>query len=63
MRIDVSATHFWDVSGAAALDQAVLRFLREGAAVEVLGLNAASATLADRFAPHDKPGAVENLMH
>lgn len=28
-----------------------------------LGLDAASATLVDRFAVHDKPGAVEQLMH
>lgn len=61
--IDVSAAHFWDVSAVAALDQAVLKFRREGASVEVLGLNAASATLVDRFALHDKPGAIENLMH
>ena len=36
---------------------------REGTEVEVVGLDAASATLVDRFALHDKPGAVEQLMH
>jgi sulfate permease, SulP family len=41
----------------------VLKFQREGTATEVLGLNQASATLVDRFALHDKPGAVEELMH
>jgi len=29
----------------------------------VIGLNEASATMMDRFAIHDKPGAVEKLMH
>ena len=32
--IDVSAAHFWDISAVAALDKAVLKFRREGTAVE-----------------------------
>ena len=55
--IDVSRAHFWDISAVGALDRAVLKFRREGASVEVVGLNAASATLVDRFAVHDKDGA------
>ena len=31
-------------------------------AVEIIGLNQASATMVDRFAVHDKPDAVEQLM-
>ncbi|MEO8060019.1 MAG: SulP family inorganic anion transporter [Burkholderiales bacterium] len=61
--IDVSRSHFWDITAVSALDKVVLKFKREGAEVEVLGLNEASATLIDRFAVHDKPGAVERLMH
>ena len=61
--IDVGGAHFWDISAVAALDKVVLKFRREGTAVEVLGLNTASATMVDRFALHDKPGAVEQLMH
>ncbi|WP_181707150.1 SulP family inorganic anion transporter [Chthonobacter rhizosphaerae] len=60
--IDVSNAHFWDVSAIAALDKTILRFRREGAGVEVLGLNAASATLVDRFAIHNDPAAVDKLM-
>jgi SulP family sulfate permease len=63
VRIDVSRAHFWDISAISALDKVVMKFKREGTAVEVIGLNEASATLVDRFAIHDKPGAVENLMH
>lgn len=63
VRIDVSRAHFWDISAVAALDKVVLKFKREGARVDVVGLNEASATLVDRFALHDKPGAVEQLMH
>ncbi|MCM5679609.1 SulP family inorganic anion transporter [Schlegelella sp. S2-27] len=61
--IDVSRAHFWDITAVSALDKVVLKFKREGAEVEVIGLNEASATLVDRFAVHDKPGAVEQLMH
>ena len=63
VRIDVSRAHFWDISAISALDKVVMKFKREGTAVEVIGLNEASSTLVDRFAIHDKPGAVENLMH
>ena len=55
--IDVGRAHFWDISAVAALDKAVLKFRREGTEVEILGLNAASATIVDRFGTHDKPGA------
>ncbi|MBT2326233.1 SulP family inorganic anion transporter [Variovorax paradoxus] len=63
VRIDVSRAHFWDITAVSALDKVVLKFKREGVEVEVIGLNEASATLVDRFAIHDKPGAVEQLMH
>lgn len=63
VRIDVSRAHFWDITAISALDKVVLKFKREGTEVEVIGLNEASATLVDRFAIHDKPGAVEKLMH
>jgi len=55
--IDVSAAHFWDISAVGSLDKAILKFRREGTQVEVIGLNQASATMVDRFAVHDKPGA------
>ena len=61
--IDVSRAHFWDVTAVSALDKVVLKFRREDTEVEVIGLNEASTTLVDRFAVHDKPDAVEQLMH
>ncbi|MDP3225844.1 MAG: STAS domain-containing protein, partial [Rubrivivax sp.] len=61
--IDVSRAHFWDITAVSALDKVVLKFKREGTEVEVIGLNEASSTMVDRFAVHDKPGAVEQLMH
>lgn len=59
--IDVSAAHVWDLTAVAALDRVVLKFRRDGTEVDVLGMNAASATLVDRLATHDKPGAPERL--
>ena len=52
--IDVTAAHFWDISGVGALDKIVARLRRDGAVVEVIGYNRASADLVDRFALHDK---------
>lgn len=63
VRIDLGRAHFWDITAVSALDKVVLKFKREGAEVEVIGLNQASATMVDRFAVHDKPDAVEQLMH
>ena len=62
VRIDVSHAHFWDITAVSALDKVVLKFRRNGTQVEVVGLNAASATLVHRFALHDKPGADDLLL-
>jgi len=45
-----------------ALDMAILKFRRDGAEVEVVGMNEATETLVDRLAIHDKPGAMDRLM-
>ncbi|TVR55458.1 MAG: SulP family inorganic anion transporter [Gemmatimonadales bacterium] len=60
--IDVSRAHFWDITAVGSLDKAVIKFRREGARVELLGLNEASATMVDRYAIHDKPDAAERLL-
>ena len=60
--IDVTRAHIWDISSVAALDMTVLKFRREGAEVEIRGLNEASETIVDRLAEHDKPGAMDRLM-
>ena len=60
--IDVSHAHIWDISSVAALDTVVLKFRREGAEVNIIGLNKASETIVDRLAIHDEPGALEKLM-
>ena len=57
--IDLTRAHFWDISAVASLDKVVMKFRREGADVEIIGLNKASETMVDRFGIHDKPQAAE----
>lgn len=60
--IDVSHAHFWDLTSVGALDKVVLKFRREGTDVEILGMNEATATIVDKLAAHDKPGALERML-
>lgn len=60
--IDVSEAHFWDITSVAALDKVVIKFRRDGAEVEVLGMNQATATIVDRFGVHDKPAEMAKLL-
>lgn len=60
--IDVSRAHIWDISSVQALDMAILKFRRDGAEVEIVGMNEATETLVDRLAVHDRPGAMDDLM-
>lgn len=61
VKIDLTHAHLWDQSAIAALDKVVINFRRNGAEVEVVGLNQASATLVDRLAIHDKSDSLEDL--
>jgi SulP family sulfate permease len=45
--VDVNQAHFWDITAVAALDRVVERFRSHGIATEVVGVNAASATLME----------------
>jgi SulP family sulfate permease len=57
--IDLTQTHFWDLSAVGALDKVVLKFRREGTEVILLGLNEASATIVEQYGEHQDPDAVE----
>ncbi len=52
--IDVSRAHFWDISAVGILDKAIIKLRREGAAVEIVGLNEPSAAMVEQFAVYDK---------
>ncbi|HEY7906404.1 MAG TPA: STAS domain-containing protein, partial [Wenzhouxiangella sp.] len=60
--IDLTEAHFWDITAVESLDRVVIKLRRDGATVELLGLNEASATLVDRLGVHDNPKEVEKLM-
>jgi len=60
--IDVTRAHIWDISSVQALDMAVLKFRRAGTVVEIIGMNAASETIVDRLATHDKRSDPTVLM-
>jgi SulP family sulfate permease len=64
VRIDVSQAHFWDVTAIGALDDIVLKLRRHNARVEVVGLNAASASMVEKFATHRSPVSLnKNAAH
>lgn len=51
VRIDVTDAHLWDVSAVGALERVAGRLRARGARVELIGLNAASATMVSRLSP------------
>jgi SulP family sulfate permease len=61
--INLAHAHLWDQAAVAAIDKVVLKFRRNGAEVELIGVNEASATLLNKLAIHDKPDAIESLAH
>ena len=60
--IDLSLAHFWDITAVYSLDMAVIKFRREGAKVDIIGLNRASETIIDRFGVYDKPELLERVL-
>lgn len=60
--IDLTNAHFWDITAVSSLDRVVIKFRREGAEVELVGMNAATETVVDKFAVHNDPKEVEKLM-
>ncbi|AUW59323.1 sodium-independent anion transporter [Sphingobium sp. SCG-1] len=51
VRIDLTASHLWDVTAVGALEDVVTKMRHHGIAIEVIGLNQASAILVDQLAP------------
>ncbi|MDM0043283.1 SulP family inorganic anion transporter [Variovorax dokdonensis] len=61
VRIDVSHAHFWDITAVYALDKVVMKFRRQGTAVEVVGMSEATSTMVDKFGLHQKATAAEGV--
>ncbi|PHY12510.1 sodium-independent anion transporter, partial [Caulobacter sp. B11] len=54
VEIDMTDAHLWDLTGVAAVDKVVFRYRRQGAEVELIGMNQASQTLVERIGKYDK---------
>jgi SulP family sulfate permease len=54
VKIDLSEAHLWDLTGVAAVDKVVFRYRRQGAEVDVTGMNAAAQTLMQRVGRSEK---------
>lgn len=54
VEIDMTDAHLWDLTGVAAVDKVMFRYRRQGAEVELIGMNAAGRTLVDQVGKHDK---------
>ena len=61
--IDLTASHFWDITSINALDRVVLKFRHHDIPVEIVGINQATATMIERLATHDKTGAALSSGH
>ncbi|ELS01830.1 sulfate permease-like transporter, MFS superfamily [Xenococcus sp. PCC 7305] len=58
--IDLTQAHLWDQGAVETVDKVVSKFRRNGAEVEVVGLNEASATLFNRLADNKESAVIEN---
>ena len=63
VEIDLTGAHLWDLTAVAAVDKVVFRYRRQGAEVEVIGMNQAAATLVERVGRHDKTHLPEGAGH
>ncbi|MCZ2720420.1 SulP family inorganic anion transporter [Marinomonas sp. 15G1-11] len=60
--IDLTHAHFWDITSVSSLDKVVIKFRREGAEVEIIGMSEATETIVDKFGVHNDPAEVEKMM-
>ncbi|MEL7008826.1 MAG: SulP family inorganic anion transporter [Cyanobacteria bacterium J06629_2] len=58
--IDLTQAHLWDQGAVETVDKVVSKFRRNGAEVEVVGLNEASATLFNRLADNKESAVMDN---
>ncbi len=54
VEIDLTDAHLWDLTGVAAVDKVVFRYRRQGAQVQVVGMNDAARTLVARVGRFEK---------
>ncbi len=59
--VDLSHAHVWDQAAVNAIDRVVLKFRRNGADVNLVGVNEGSQSLLNRLAIHNEPDALAKL--
>ena len=60
--IDLTHAHFWDITAVSSLDKVVIKFRREGATVNIIGMNKATETVVDKFGVHNDPKEIEKML-
>lgn len=61
--INLANAHIWDQSAVAAIDKVVLKLRRNGADVDLVGLNKDSESLLNKLAVHNQPDATNQIGH
>jgi SulP family sulfate permease len=54
VEIDMTDAHLWDLTAVAAIDKVVFRYRRQGAEVELIGMNQAGRNLVEQVGKYDK---------
>ncbi|MFN7129255.1 MAG: SulP family inorganic anion transporter [Brevundimonas sp.] len=63
VEIDMTEAHLWDLTGVAAVDKVVFRYRRQGAEVNIIGMNHAARTLVDRVGRFEKEHLPAGAAH
>lgn len=63
VEIDMTDSHLWDLTGVAAVDKVVFRYRRQGAQVDVIGMNQAARTLVDQVGRFEKEHLPTAAVH
>jgi SulP family sulfate permease len=63
IEIDMTGAHLWDLTAVSAVDKVVFRYRRQGAGVQVIGMNEAASTLVERVGRHDKSHLPQGAGH
>ena len=63
VEIDMTEAHLWDLTGAAAVDKVVFRYRRQGAQVDIIGMNQAAQTLVDLVGRFEKEHLPAGAAH
>ncbi|WP_425331942.1 SulP family inorganic anion transporter [Brevundimonas nasdae] len=63
VEIDMTGAHLWDLTGVAAVDKVVFRYRRQGADVQVIGMNESGQSLVDRVGQFDKGAQPVGTSH